>query len=238
MRLMVPPAGRVAPSNRITTRWPVALTQACSEQLDLQRVLLLFVIAPQHAVAVGIDALAPVHGQLVVRIAAADRPLHVHFQQGAVHGARVIRRQLLDHRAQRLLRLAGAGGLVAAGDVGQHGGRLLAGGVLALGDAAAQLGGGLVGRSARAGRRRGRIGAALARRRAARRRAATEAPVARLRVASAVSDSVDGVVLSVMVMVLAARGGPRAANSRPRPARKNGNLTRSPPGLFDPDQCL
>ena len=140
--------------------------------------------------------------------------LHVHFQQGAVHGARVIRRQLLDHRAQRLLRLAGAGGLVAAGDVGQHGGRLLAGGVLALGDAAAQLGGGLVGRSARAGRRRGRIGAALARRRAARRRAATEAPVARLRVASAVSDSVDGVVLSVMVMVLAARG-PATSGEQP-----------------------
>ena len=165
--------------------------------------------------------------------------LHVHFQQGAVHGARVIRRQLLDHRAQRLLRLAGAGGLVAAGDVGQHGGRLLAGGVLALGDAAAQLGGRLVGRSARAGRRRGRIGAALARRRAARRRAATEAPVARLRVASAVSDSVDGVVLSVMVMVLAARGPGHERRTAARDRRgKTATLTRSPPGLFDSDQCL
>ena len=192
----------------------MALTQACSEQLDLQRVLLLFVIAPQHAVAVGIDALAPVHGQLVVRIAAADRPLHVHFQQGAVHGARVIRRQLLDHRAQRLLRLAGAGGLVAAGDVGQHGGRLLAGGVLALGDAAAQLGGRLVGRSARAGRRRGRIGAALAPARGAAPRCDGSARGAR--VASAVSDSVDGVVLSVMVMVLAARG--RATSGEQPPA--------------------
>ena len=202
MRLMVPPAGRVAPLEQDHHALAGGLDPGLQlEQLDLQRVLLLFVIAPQHAVAVGIDALAPVHGQLVVRIAAADRPLHVHFQQGAVHGARVIRRQLLDHRAQRLL--AGAGGLVAAGDVGQHGGRLLAGGVLALGDAAAQLGGGSSA-AARAGRRRGRIGAARAGARA--RRAATEAPVARLRVASAVSDSVDGVVLSVMVMVLAARG--------------------------------
>ena len=150
-----------------------------------------------------------------------------------MHGARVIRRQL-DHRAQRLL--AGAGGLVAAGDVGQHGGRLPAGGVSALGDAAAQLGGARRPQRAGGPPRGRRIGAALARRRAARRRAATEAPVARLRVASAVSDSVDGVVLSVMVMVLL-----RATSGEQPPAtgeEKTATLTRSPPGLFDSDQCL
>ena len=51
-----------------------------------------------------------------------------------------------------------------------------------------------------------------------------EAPVARC-VASAVSDSVDGVVLSVMVMVLAARGGPRAATAARDRRGKTATLT-------------
>ena len=63
-------AGASRPSNRITTRWPVVLDPGLQfEQLHLQAVFLLLVVAPEHQVFVRIAAVAPVVGELIVGFA-------------------------------------------------------------------------------------------------------------------------------------------------------------------------
>ena len=212
MRLMVPPLPAASrPSNRITTRWPVALTQACSLSSSTCSAYFCFRNCAAACGGGRIDALAPVHGQLVVRIAAADRPAR---SLPARRGARRARHPATAPRSPRAAPPAGRGRRPGSGGRCRPARRPSPGGrrprARRRGGAAGRR---LVGRSARAGRRRGRIGAAAPARGAAPR--CDGSARGALRVASAVSDSVDGVVLSVMVMVLAAR---RATSGEQPPA--------------------
>ncbi len=128
------------------------------QQFDLQVVLLLLVIAAQHAVAIGIDAFAPIGRQFVVGIAARAWRHRIGLQQRAVHGLRIVRGQVFDHRAQCLARLRRRADVVAAGNIGQHGDGLLARRILAgddtLADVESRLGGGRRGHGIGSGRRR------------------------------------------------------------------------------------
>ena len=163
-----------------------------------------------------IDALAPVHGQLVVRIAAADRPCTFTSSK-----ARCTARASSGDSSSITARSAsctgrgrrpGSGGRCRPARRPSPGGRR----------PRARRRGGAAGRQARRPQRAGGPPARPHRRRpcAPARGAAPRCDRKRpwrLRVASAVSDSVDGVVLSVMVMVLAARGGPeRRTTARDR----------------------
>ena len=217
MRLMVPPLPAASRPRTGSPRWPVALTQACSEQLDLQRVSAFRNCAA--ACGGGRDRCPRASPRPARRPDCGGRQACTFTSSKARCTARASSGDSSSITRARSC-LAGAGGLVAAGDVGQHGGRLLAGGVLALGDAAAQLGGGLVGRSARAGRRRAASAPPL--RAGARGAAATGSARGALR--SRPPCPIRWMAWSCLSWSWsAARGGPRAANSRPRPARKNGN---------------
>ncbi|MNQ41338.1 hypothetical protein D3C85_550120 [compost metagenome] len=123
-------ARRVAPFKQNHHALPGGLDPGLQlQQFHLQLVLLLFVIAAQHAVAIGVDAFAPVHRQLFVGVAPRGGRLRVGLQQRAMHGARVIRRQFFDDGTQRFVGLRFRAYGIAAGNVRQHRHRFLPRGI-------------------------------------------------------------------------------------------------------------
>jgi hypothetical protein len=102
--LIVPPLPAASrPSNRITTRWPVSFGPGLQlQQFDLQPVLLLLVVAPQHQVAIRITAIAPVFGQLFVGVGRDSLTGLVALEQGVADQCGVVGRHAPDQFFERL----------------------------------------------------------------------------------------------------------------------------------------